>query len=229
MEIEGNNFIEVIENLKVKQNLINESILTLEEEKEVLSEQLHHVKEQLKVKCDALNECDKVINVAQKEYEQYTNMYKKSQSLLANLEKVVMDIGDFPIELNATYPRTGNHKTSRKDQGSYLLPIHYINTYNHLPIYIFLRLCSAGAYTDIALDDNNSESEIPSTRTRRERTRTSISASYTTADDADDADSTTQTDLSNQDDSAANISGINQYAVDCILGKILLIFIIRYY
>ena len=121
MEIEGNNFIEVIENLKVKQNLINESILTLEEEKEVLSEQLHHVKEQLKVKCDALNECDKVINVAQKEYQQYTNMYKKSQSLLANLEKDVMDIDDFPIELNTCYPRPGNHKTGRKDQGSYLL------------------------------------------------------------------------------------------------------------
>ena len=121
MEIDGNNFIEVIENLKVKQNLINESILTLEEEKEVLSEQLHHVKEQLKVKYDALNECAKVINVAQKEYEQYTNMYKKSQSLLANLEKDVMDIGDFPIELNTTYPRTGNHKTGRKDQGTHTL------------------------------------------------------------------------------------------------------------
>ena len=89
MEIDGNNFIEVIENLKVKY--------------------------------DALNECAKVINVAQKEYEQYTNMYKKSQSLLANLEKDVMDIGDFPIELNTTYPRTGNHKTGRKDQGTHTL------------------------------------------------------------------------------------------------------------
>ena len=98
-----------------------------------------------------------------------------------------------------------------------------------MPIYIFIRSCSAGAYTDLALDDSNSESEIASTRPRRKRNRTSISASHTTTDDADDGDSTTQTHLTNEDDSAVCLSGLNQYAVDRIVGKILIIYIIRYY
>lgn len=100
MESEGNKFIELIENLRVKQTTLKESILTQEEERQILSEQLKYITECLKLKVHASLHCGKVLKEAEAEYEQFTNMYVKSQKLLANLEKDVMDADAFPLEFD---------------------------------------------------------------------------------------------------------------------------------
>ena len=58
---------------------LKESLLMQEKESQVLSEQLQHITEQLKLKYRALIQCDDVIKDAEAEYEQFTHMYTKSQ------------------------------------------------------------------------------------------------------------------------------------------------------
>ena len=87
MVSEGSQFVELIEKIKIKQNLLKESIVIQEEEKRVLSEQIQLTTEQLKLKYRAAKHCDKVVEDAEAEYVQFTNIYTKSQKLLANLEK----------------------------------------------------------------------------------------------------------------------------------------------
>ena len=113
MTSEGNKFIELIENLKAKQSSLKESILTQEEEKKVLSEQLQYIKEDLKLKYRAAIQCDKVIKDAEAEYEQFTDIYTKSQKLLANLEMDVMDADAFPNEEEKTEFSTNSHSNNK--------------------------------------------------------------------------------------------------------------------
>ena len=112
MESEGNKFMELIENLKVKQKSLKESILILEEEKNVLSKQVQLIAEQLQLKYRALNQCEKVIMDAEAKYEQFTNIYSKSQKLLANLDEDVMDADAFPIELETGKSSTSSYNNS---------------------------------------------------------------------------------------------------------------------
>lgn len=112
MESEGNKFMELIENLKVKQKSLKESILILEEEKKVLSKQVQLIAEQLQLKYRALNQCEKVIMDAEAKYEQFTNIYSKSQKLLANLDEDVMDADAFPIELETGKSSTSSYNNS---------------------------------------------------------------------------------------------------------------------
>ena len=112
MTSEGNQFIELIENLKAKQTSLKESILTQEEEKKVLSEQLKYTAQDLKLKHRAFAQCEKVIKDAEAEYEQFSNMYTKSQKLLANLELDSMDADAFPIEMDITEFSSDSHTNS---------------------------------------------------------------------------------------------------------------------
>lgn len=112
MESEGNKFMELIENLKVKQKSLKESILILEEEKKVLFKQVQLIAEQLQLKYRALNQCEKVIMDAEAKYEQFTNIYSKSQKLLANLDEDVMDADAFPIELETGKSSTSSYNNS---------------------------------------------------------------------------------------------------------------------
>ena len=107
MESQGYQFVELIEKLKVKQNSLKESIVIQEEEKSVLSEQIQHITEQLQLKYRAAKRCDKVVKDAEAEYVQFTNIYTKSQKLLANLENDIdsvpnVSIGVIVNELNSS-------------------------------------------------------------------------------------------------------------------------------
>ena len=114
MASEGNKFIELIENLKAKQTSLKESILTQEEEKKELSGQLQYITEALKLKYRASIQCETVIKDAEAEYEQFANMFTKSQKLLANLEMDVMDVDAFPIEEETTEFSTNSHSNNMK-------------------------------------------------------------------------------------------------------------------
>ena len=86
MESEGYHFVELFEKIKIKQNSLKESIVTQEEEKKVLSEQIKQITEQLQLKYRAAKCCDEVVKDAETKYVQFSNIYTKSQKLLANLE-----------------------------------------------------------------------------------------------------------------------------------------------
>lgn len=159
MTSEGNEFIELIENLKAKQTSLKESIFVQEEEKKVLYEQLQTITEDLKLNYRASIKCDKVIKDAEDKYEQFTKMYTKSQKLLANLENDEIDADDFPIEMDTTELST--HSTSmtcRKLQaGKYIT--HMIPVYTHTCLQMYTltsRLMSpTTAVTIILLDAIN--------------------------------------------------------------------------
>lgn len=100
-------------------------------------------------------------------------------------------------------------------------------------MHISMRIYLLDRSTDHTLYESNSSSNNQSNTSRRykrSRTNNNTDNNNTTFNNVtDDTDSTTQTPYTNEDSAAVYAVDRKQYEVDCILGKMLLIFTVRFY